>query len=1505
MKLSSLSKRCMAMVLSLSMIVGQGFLPSLNSVAYAAGSTSADTGSAEGNISEALAKLGLKQQEDDATQSVGSPFELSDEDMPYEPKELLDEYYTAYGEEAISPVALGSDSGQTSSTPDIILNSKGADYGNSFTIKYTTVSNKQKKITFTKKMEPDIDILMTPYGNDTWFGFKVLSISVSVKDKSGNYIMFYADEIVSSDFYITVDMELSNGDRLKDLEYTATPDDNDGWASYTDAVLTSGRYSIKVRKPYGAYLAMRTKVEKAATTGKALLIVLDGDLGSVPLEDMQALKTTLSGTHQFKEDDIEILEVPSEDESGTYKKKVWEWIDENAASGNELSFIGYSGHGGYNDDGTSELSLGGDNTISGVELKQHVSKLKGKVMLLFDCCFSGGMIMPTMESGDELNELGIDDMGIGSSELNRQAQEYGDELINSFIDDFNNEEGINSLSAAGSSELEYYIYTAASAYETGLQSTLGGQLTTVFCYGLGYERGGSSYNIFAADIDGNYEVSASELADYVSSCSIESKPVVYYPNAKADEALFTYDKTAGVPAILSVTATTDTNVQMDGSGKVSVPVKVTNYSSKAVTFDAGAFPANNIGEVRPGAIDLSNYTDRKGQAFYTEGINKHEIAAGGTWTGKLTFTDVSKQYFAAGGRYLIKVWGIANGATKAFAVTDFYIGTQQTAAAVDETGKKAFAIKQPAQVYKAEDAKEVSAIVPLNVTFDTEPIDKKGYAALTLTATAYDLGNSSSYESDSDDGKITDAGTKAEAILSNGTTIYTNVRPTYVRNDMYTANGTTSSTYSYAFDVSGLNEGHYYALQVLCEYDDGTSQKKTTFIKVTDKETADESAVIIGESFIYLNNFGKSWEGIKIGKTWTEYGERATVKEVTDTLTEYLNDYNYKYDSQNKDINYSIYDANASDKCVTGWWKYNKVKKEFEEMQEGDHFESGTSYMNRIILKIDDGYNAKFSEGTVFTVTGHSLVGEATDRLSADHKTATIYVLHTNINISEDEEYIKVCRAGGTTPLTATDELKIGDQIDIYVKDGYSISTSEAGRSLKKIDTENTPYSRYEVVQGKGTEIQLIVYKEGSGASTDDCCCATIFYTHDISDNYEAINSITAPTKTFYDYYGDKQLDLNGAEVTYYAQNKAKNGYESKTIALDDFMQNTGAKLYAKIGDKYLEWDDSYLKDLGMSYIYLLYNDKYIKAFDVETGYEQGARFSISGDFTYNADGSVNYIADDTIKNGAVLSLSTNTVIKGNCQGYINITHNAIIKSENTNASDYSKTYFTNGASIRYMIPYPENLDVSENTIFNVKDENKNVPVKLEKGDDGLLITAYRNGSFVVNIDVGGKGGPGDCGNGSSSSGSETTATNRSYGTWQASTVNAGDANTDTVTLYRFMLYNGEYATGWRLIRYKGADCWFLFGEDGYMLAGWAKDKDAWYYLKPDGTMATGWVLDNGAWYYLDADGHMLTGWQLVNGSWYYLDANGHMLTGWQLINGIRYYLGTDGAWTQTEEARA
>ncbi len=534
---------------------------------------------------------------------------------------------------------------------------------------------------------------------------------------------------------------------------------------------------------------------------------------------------------------------------------------------------------------------------------------------------------------------------------------------------------------------------------------------------------------------------------------------------------------------------------------------------------------------------------------------------------------------------------------------------------------------------------------------------------------------------------------------------------------------------------------------------------------------------------------------------------------------------------------------------------------------------------------------------------------------------------------------------GTETEIKPSDTIHIGDILDVYVPEGYKVTASEQYDSLKELDTKDSSYTRYEVIQSEGDEIKLMLYKEFDAASDDDCC-ATAFYTHAISGLTDSVNSVTAPNKTFYEYGSKAKLDLTGGKVDYYTYDKTKNSYVSKTVDLSTFIKNNKAKLLVKSGDEYYDWKDEYIKDFGSYDIYLSYKGEYAHAFDIEVGYSQGSKFSINGSLTYNKEGSVSYVSKDDLKN-VVLSMYLDSDIKSNCQGSIRVSQYIKMKNNNVSASGYDHIYFTQGAKIKFLVPYPQGISYSEFLIANAVDENNNVPVTLEVKKDGIWVTAYRSGEFTINIDTGGKGGPdepdapdsntnnnsgarnssGRIANGGSGSGTNSKV----YGSWQTDTLRVGSAGasgvinvngqyvvpsigviepngsssaasavgTETVTLYRFKMNNGEYATGWKQINYNGSDKWFFFGNDSYMRVGWAHDNNSWYYLHSDGSMATGWIQNKGAWYYLGSDGKMTTGWQQIGGKWYYLDTDGHMLTGQQTIDGKSYSFSDDGSWVQ------
>lgn len=117
-------------------------------------------------------------------------------------------------------------------------------------------------------------------------------------------------------------------------------------------------------------------------------------LDAVPKQDAESLQKILYNTDQFDEsqDSIKLLSIPENDEKNDYKAKIWAEIDKIAKDTDDNSFtvFAYSGHGGALGDGTSSLALGGINNISAAELRQHLNKLSGRVLVILSCCHSGG-----------------------------------------------------------------------------------------------------------------------------------------------------------------------------------------------------------------------------------------------------------------------------------------------------------------------------------------------------------------------------------------------------------------------------------------------------------------------------------------------------------------------------------------------------------------------------------------------------------------------------------------------------------------------------------------------------------------------------------------------------------------------------------------------------------------------------------------------------------------------------------------------------------------------------------------------------------------------------------------------------------------------------------------------------------------------------------------------------------------------------------------------------------
>ena len=1428
------------------------------------------------------------EAEEEETGEEGNPFNLADEDMPASYEDLFGDM------ENVSIMTADADSGSDDSAY-VTYDSKGQASGN-LVFKYTSVSNKEKTFTVTKDMKATVDLLTLPntqeFDGVKYYGFSILSLAIEVT-KGNSTLVFFANDFVGDNFYVNAYMELNSGDKFTDtIYYNSEPfSEKSSWSicAAADVKLDGGKYTIKVRKPYGGYVASKEAIKKEAS-GRALLIYQSGDesLGTGPQEDAWALYSTLARTKQFKASDITVFDAP-ESTSEDLKAKIWKWIDEQAGK-DGITLIAYTGHGNYNGDGTSELSLGGSNAISAVELKNHVSKLKGKVILIFDCCFSGGMIMPTaLDIGDELEETSYE-------ELAKAAQDEADKSIKSFVNDFKNaksdskSKAVSSGSTGGSPE--YYIYAAASAYETSIQDSNGGQLIETLGRALGYNRNYSEYNVFAADKNADYKITAKELADFVKAGCTKAVPSIY--PSESSTQLFTYDKEVGTPAVITATATETKNVIMSADGTISVKVNIKNHSSNKITVDAilGSMDIDSL--YSPGSIQsiIDNvYASEKDYLLYTANKNKQTIDAKKDKTVTLTFKAAKKDLFSGGGRFLIRIGGTDGTSEEYYDVVSFYIAKSgETSGYAAAPNKKAFSVLKPVNVKAAAEAFEASAIVPVEVTFDDEPTEKSGYADCTLTAEYLPISEADKSKYTADNGSLMLNGT--EKTDGAWTAIYKDVRPSYVRNDVYSEGSktVTGSTYSYDWDVSKLTNG-CYAVRISCKYSDNTENKWLTFIQKVD--STDSASRVINNLSIDIRDFAKYGNGFPVGSGWDAYNsDLKTVEKVSENLQRVLDTYAQGHGADS--MSYKVY-SNGNDDF--GWYEYvdDGGKGKLVNMKATDKFEAGKSYVTGLTVTINDK-NAKFADGATIKVPGHDVLNAA---ISDDKKSADVWFIHTLVK-PVDESKLKVYLMSNNTQLTKDSKLKVGDKIKVYAPDGYEIYTEDDWGNLRedKDAGKGKDYRVYEVL-GNKSYISLYMYAASSlsaAGDKDGCDCATVAFTCDLGDTKGGITRITVPDKTFYNKSAKAKLDLSGALVDYY--NKE---YKKQTNAkLADFIKNNKLKVYYLSGGKYIEWNDKYLNTLGTYALYVNYNNKYTKICDIAVGYEQGTSFSIKGDLTTNISGSANYLSDEQKKN-AVLFLNVKVEPAYTDAGTVYITHNVGLKQEGMDVTSYTKLYPDSDCRISYLIPYAGGI--TKNTTFQLIDENVNVPVTFKVQNNGILITAAKNGSFKLKY-LGGKGGPADDDSSSSNSGRHGSASDRrdhvgkTYGSWVSEATADGSLGADgqPLTRFRYKLTDGNYAKGWQIISYNNADTWFHFDSDGFMNTGWIKDGASWYYLKSSGAMSTGWLQDNGAWYYMDQNGSMKTGWALVGDKWYYLDADGKMVTGTQVIDQKTYVFDANGA---------
>ncbi len=863
-------------------------------------------------------------------------------------------------------------------------------------------------------------------------------------------------------------------------------------------------------------------------------------LGTSPKEDAEATQTMLYNTDQFDEsqDGIELYSVP-ENSDKDYKTALWEKIDAIAetTAENSITVFFYSGHGGGKVDGTACLGLGGSNDISAEELREHLNRLSGRVLVILSCCHSAGMIMPA----SAMNEIGEESAEVGNEEYDpekflKEFQRVGESDLGAEDDDAGNtdvESGSAGTDGEGSSQTvkeppQYYFIAAANRAETSIDAgKFGGEDNAVLGHALGYDRNNPKYHVYAADTTtlegaesragyaGDGQITMHELADYYKKyIRISSSPVLY--PAESDDVLFTYQEEKGTPAVFTCTIPKE-NVTVDAEGNIKVTATVTNLTDHRITLGAGVYDRdmqNHAVTTANRGIDIDGnelskedgYLDATGACndgvpCVVEPNSTKPITYNLQWDEFLDgVSDAAKNPFC------LKVWDSTadvedsdvHGPIGSYCLLSFYTAAED--AEVDSIDASALSFKKPMQL-KAEKAGDdytvtkTSSRLPVEIVFDSEEQTKLTNAACTLSMYASDLGEELpdgiyvARQGDNEDeiGRLKDEnGQVISSQAGDWTVVFENVQPDHEGKGNGNERG---STYTYVMDTSQLEKGHFYALQVVC-HDKTTDRDASVFaiIQRTDAASADEyqiSEFLLTED--YWNNF-LSVNGIPVDARWDDF----------------LQDQEYYSDRIGDQLRKTLQDTVEGEKytyAVTNWKKLISADPEtWNDMGTTERFEPDGTYRCDIEITVNKGCNAVFTEGTAFEITKHALDIDIQDNGKKAILTVTHYIPPQS---SFDSMTVELHRAVktesgwdiGKAVAEKDESLRSGDTVILVP--GQNCKTCDWNGltdTEKTLTWKDTVYKIYKVSDVKtgenSVDVGAVVWKEGE----ESCGCSSVLY---------------------------------------------------------------------------------------------------------------------------------------------------------------------------------------------------------------------------------------------------------------------------------------------------------------------------------------------------------------------------------------------------------------------------
>ncbi len=876
----------------------------------------------------------------------------------------------------------------------------------------------------------------------------------------------------------------------------------------------------------------------------AILVHLaDGDsLGATPKEDAEALRTVLYNTDQFDEsqDSIELYSIP-ENSKTDYKTELWEKIDAIAKTTDEssLTVFLYSGHGGLLADGTSYFALGESNDISAEELREHLDTLSGRVLVLLSCCYSAGMIMPA----SALDEIGEDGAETGNDAYDpekfleefQRAGEGGSALENDDAGNNDTETNGEGSSQPTKEPPQYYFIAAANRAEVSVQKRgIGGEDSAVLGHALGYDRNNSEYHVYAADTTtlegaesrngyaGDGQITMRELADYYKNCvQIKSSPV-FYP-AESNDVLFTYREEKGTPAVFTCSIPKK-NVTVDEEGNIDITATVTNLTDHTITLGAGVYEwfeqvyalttasrgKNSDGEVinkEDGYLEAAD-SDGSRILYKVEANDKknviYHLQWKDFWYGTPRGTESALSPFG------LKVWDCSEdtedsdvyGPIGSYCLLSFCTAAKDAKA--DSIDASALSFKKPMQLTaeKAGDAYTVtktSSRLPVEIVFDSEEKSKYKYtnAACTLSLYASDLGTEGECPNGIHVAILSDEeGSKNDLQDENGntipsqaedwTTVFENVQPDHERVGEDNERG---STYTYVMDTSKLEEGHFYALQLIC-HDQTTNKDASVFAIIQRTDAASAAEYQIPEFRITEDHWDwvRNWDGIPADASWNGA----------------LESQNYYPDGTGNQLCQALQALDSGARytyAVMNWKKLVSADPEtWNDMGTTERFEPGGTYRCDIEVTISKDSNAVFTDGTVFAAAKHVLKADIQDNGKKAVLTVTHHIPTQSSFNSTTVELRRVVETESEwnieAPVAEKDEsLRTGDTVILV-----------PGQNCKTIvrngltDTKQTLYWKQikykiykisDVKEGKSSvDVQVSVWKD----EKDSCGCSLVLH---------------------------------------------------------------------------------------------------------------------------------------------------------------------------------------------------------------------------------------------------------------------------------------------------------------------------------------------------------------------------------------------------------------------------